>query len=374
MPVTAANVAMLCQGDEVYGIGTIQKIYAQTVPDMLFVCTREGPMLQWLREHARRVLYVPAMSNVVAASSVRTLLRIPRLLHQARRDAGRLDAALRPEGIRFVHTHWLPQQLLGVWLRKRGYRVAWQINNLTSRTRLFGMGIKLNHLFARKGADVLLPASDFIADFWRGSGVPMRTVHNAAIPLYAGPNELADSTVRCVIAGRMEESKGHHLAVQAVIAARRVGLDVTLDLFGGPLEANPYADALRERIAREGYAAAIRLMGFCGDLRQRHQSYHLGLQCRIDPEPCSLWVCETLADGLPLLAASNGGTPELVRDGVTGLLFRSGDAHDLTEKLIALARDPDRLRAMRPAAFARGRDHFTPDRFVRETFEGYELA
>ena len=37
-----ANVAMLCQGTEVYGIGTIIKLYAEAWPDLSFVALSEG--------------------------------------------------------------------------------------------------------------------------------------------------------------------------------------------------------------------------------------------------------------------------------------------------------------------------------------------
>ena len=113
-------------------------------------------------------------------------------------------------------------------------------------------------------------------------------------------------------------------------------------------------------------------MGFCSDLRQRHQEYHLGLQCRIDPEPCSLWVCETLVDGLPLAASATGGTPELVGDGVTGLLYEAGSAEELAKRIDELANDRPRLAAMRAAAFERGQRQFTVERFLSETLAAYQ--
>src|SRR6185369_9730805 len=172
-----------------------------------------------------------------------------------------------------------------------------------------------------------------------------------------------------LISGRLEWAKGHHLAIAAVLAARAAGLPVELDVMGGPLEGNAYADELRRTIAAADAADAVRLLGFVKDARLRHQQYHLGLQCRIDPEPCSLWVCETLVDGLPLIASDSGGTPELVADGQTGLLFRAGEQADLTDKLITLARDPQRLAAMREATFQRGRLHFRLERFIAQTME-----
>jgi glycosyltransferase involved in cell wall biosynthesis len=65
-------------------------------------------------------------------------------------------------------------------------------------------------------------------------------------------------------------------------------------------------------------------------------------------------------------------SPELVQDGVTGLLYRPGDVEDLTEKMIQLFRAPQRLMQMREQAFARGRRNFTVDRFASETLAAYE--
>jgi glycosyltransferase involved in cell wall biosynthesis len=259
----------------------------------------------------------------------------------------------------------------GFLRRGHGFKTVWQINNNTNPKRLMGLGVRLNHAMARWGADLLLPASRYIANNWLASGVRTHVIHNAAEPRFAEPNALDAPPIRCVIAGRLEESKGHHLAVEAVLAARREGLSITLDIFGGPLDDNPYAAGLKQRIAAENAESFVSFMGFRSDLRDLHQNYHLGLQCRIDPEPCSLWVCETLVDGLPLVASASGGTPELVDDGVTGLLFEPGNQSAITEKVIALCRNPARLAQWRRAAFERGAAHFRSSRMMSESVDCY---
>lgn len=365
------QVAMLCHGDEVYGIGTIQKLYALNAPGMHFVCYGKGALLDWLGERDCRVHLVEGLNSFSAGGSASTLLRLPGVMARARRSAERTHRLLKSLDVKLIHTHWLPQQLTAGFMRRFGYRAVWQINNNMNRGRLFGLGVRLNHRLARWGADMLLPASEFIAGNWRASGVPTRVVHNAADALYDCANGLAAAPIRCLIAGRLTESKGHHLALRAVLSARDKGHPIELDIFGGPIEGNEYAASLKQQVEAAGHGDAVRLMGFRTDLRQLHQDYHLGLQCRIDPEPCSMWVCETLVDGLPLIAAANGGTPELVRDGVTGLLFKSGDGQDLAGKLIQLAGNPARLSEMRQAAFTRGQEHLLTGRFIRETFEAY---
>ena len=49
---------------------------------------------------------------------------------------------------------------------------------------------------------------------------------------------------------------------------------------------------------------------------------------------------ETMASGRTLVASDIAAAREVVEDGHTGLLFRTGDADDLAERLLAAARDP----------------------------------
>lgn len=61
-------------------------------------------------------------------------------------------------------------------------------------------------------------------------------------------------------------------------------------------------------------------------------------------ENCPFSVMESQMYGTPVLASDLGGAPELVRAGVTGDLFRGGDAQELTEHIRALWDDPELCR------------------------------
>jgi glycosyltransferase involved in cell wall biosynthesis len=366
--------AMLCKGDDGYGVASVLKLYARNAPELQFVCLQPGSMFDWLKQNGNRVHLVEGLASFTATSSVRTIMQLPAVIAKAYQSAIALHKLFRELGIRIVHAHWLPQHIIAGHLRKLGYASVWHIHGNMSQRRLYGVGAKLNHLLARWGADLLIPVSNFIGSNWKGSGVPIRVIHNAAPTLFAGPNERCDDQIRCVIAGRLTEDKGHHLAIQAVLNARAAGHDVRLDLFGGPLDRNPYVDDLNQLVSRSHAAQYVRFMGFADNLREQHQFYDLGLQCRLSPEPCSMWVCETLVDGLPLIAADAGGTAELIEDEVTGLLFRSGDVSDLTSKLLTLIGHRHRLLMMRHAAFERGRRLFGVERFISETFDAYAAS
>ncbi len=374
-PIAPAEVAMLVRGGEAYGIGAIVKLYARAWPEATFVCVGDGPLYEWLSQNVPHLELVEGLASFRAANSLVAITSMPSAFRRARQDAIEVHQRIKDRGIRVIHTQRLAQQIVAGCMRPMGYASVWQINNNMQTRRLLGVGRTLNHRLARWGADLLLPASDYIAANWTGCGVPIKTVRNSAEPLDStcASAPAAPPPMRCLIAGRLEASKGHHVALEAVLAARSAGCEVTLDIFGGPLDQNDYATSLRTTITAAHAEDVVHLRGFCGDLRRQHANYHLGLQCRIDPEPCSLWVCETMLDGLPLIASATGGTPELVADGKSGILVPPNDPVALGDAIIKLCRSPDLLAALRDAALVRGREHFSRDRMMRETLVAYQL-
>ncbi|RPH48167.1 MAG: glycosyltransferase [Planctomycetota bacterium] len=87
-------------------------------------------------------------------------------------------------------------------------------------------------------------------------------------------------------------------------------------------------------------------------------------------EGCPNAVLEAMAAGKPVVAARSGGTPEVVVDGVTGLLVPPQDIDALQAALRTLAADPAKRRAMGAAGLARAELEFGVERLVR----AYETA
>lgn len=91
----------------------------------------------------------------------------------------------------------------------------------------------------------------------------------------------------------------------------------------------------------------------------------------------SLWegmpmaIIEAMAAGLPVAATAAGGVPELVSDGVTGLLAPPGETQGLSDAIKLLARDPEKRRALGRAAQERASD-FGLDRMSRPYAELFE--
>jgi glycosyltransferase involved in cell wall biosynthesis len=95
---------------------------------------------------------------------------------------------------------------------------------------------------------------------------------------------------------------------------------------------------------------------------------------RTHAEGCSNAIMEYMACGLPVVCTDSGGNPELVVDGVTGLLVSPHDAGSLVAALRALHGDPEHARAMGREGRRRLEEAFTVDRMVSGFAAAYESA
>lgn len=126
--------------------------------------------------------------------------------------------------------------------------------------------------------------------------------------------------------GRLSHEKGVETLIDAVLPHPEYNLKI---VGTGPLEAN-----LRAKVAAAG-AKHIEFLGFhSGD-----ELYRLVVGASFVVVPSEWYennpmsVIEASSLGRPVIGAAIGGIPEIVPDGLSGLLFSSGDAKALEEVL-----------------------------------------
>lgn len=88
-------------------------------------------------------------------------------------------------------------------------------------------------------------------------------------------------------------------------------------------------------------------------------------------EALALAVLEAGCAALPVVATRVGGIPEIIEDGLSGLLVPAHDPAALTRAIETLYDDPEKARSLGEALRARVTRDFTKERVIRETLALY---
>jgi len=176
----------------------------------------------------------------------------------------------------------------------------------------------------------------------------LRIIHCGVDPaLYRRDRvETDDPRLHLVFVGRLAPVKGLRVLIEALLA-RQTGDDVRLTIVGDG----------GERATLEAMAAplgeAVRFTGY------QSQDEVAAILATADAfvlasfaEGVPVVLMEALAANLPVIATRITGVPELVEDGVSGLLVPPGDANALAGAIDRLAALPDRGASMGPAGRA----------------------
>ena len=114
--------------------------------------------------------------------------------------------------------------------------------------------------------------------------------------------------------------KGHGTLLRAFARLAAVDPRIYLICFGrGPLAA-----ALERQVAGLGLAGRVRFAGFRDDLAELLPELDI-LVHPAEREGLGVAVLEALAAGVPVVGARAGGVPDVIEDGLTGLLAAPGD-------------------------------------------------
>lgn len=131
-------------------------------------------------------------------------------------------------------------------------------------------------------------------------------------------------------------------------------------------------DALQRHMATRGLTGRLVLSGAVRDVPAFLAGLHIAVLSS-HSEGMSNAVLEYMAAGRPTVATAVGATPELIADGVHGLLVPPGDAIALAAALDRLVRQPALAVRMGEAARRRACEHYSRQRMI-ERFEDFYVA
>jgi glycosyltransferase involved in cell wall biosynthesis len=292
----------------------------------------------------------------------------PDVVHLQDRRAGLVGRVLAARSaIPSVYTlHGVPDELAGL--------VPGNLDVAPRRARDRWTYLRLERLLAATPHSVVVTPCAALATYAREQvGVRADRVHT--VPNGVGASWLtapgaashelppADGCVTATWLGLMEPVKRVPDLVRA--AARVPGL--TLELVGD----GPERSQILATVDAEGSIQRVHLAGFQTD----PSPYLRDADVFVLPsaaEACPMALLQAMACGVPVIASRVGGIPEIVRNGVDGVLVDAGDVDQLAAALMLLAGDADLRQRLGAAGRARVAERFGIQHTVRSLVGVYE--
>lgn len=284
---------------------------------------------------------------------------------------------VRDKHIHLIHTHNYRATLIAA-LARTGVPAINTFHLMVTEPSVRLKTWQWAELHVMRRHPLTIACCDFVREWLVAKGHParkVRTVHNAfappdavgvgnasyppQVPVDRGELDIPDNRLVVLYVGRLVERKGVHILLEALRGLSNVTAVIVGD---GPM---------RSRL--EEYARAVGVdVRFVGRRDDPGRFYPVAdvvaLPSSVEGLPMGL--VEAAAYGKPCVATAVGGTPEVVRDGETGILVPYGDVEALRAALIRFE-DATFRAEMGRRAKALWEAHFTPARLAQDLANAY---
>lgn len=296
----------------------------------------------------------------------------------------RLTRFLRRERFHAVHAHDLWSNLLGIpaaWLART--RI------IISSRRYFAdldwytpWRSAVMRMIYRLSTNVIVNSSSVRDLLAQKNGIPLekiRVLHNAVdVDRFATarrdrghlfPGTSTGSKLIAVVANMYSPVKGHTCLISAASSVCRDFPEAIFVLIGDGKE----RPSLEEQVRQAGLEKNVLFLGSRRDVPELLACCDLFvLPSEAEALPNAL--LEAMAAGLPVVGTSVGGIPEIITNGMNGVLVPAKNPHALAEAILRILQNPHLAKELSQAAQEIARTQFGFDRLLAELEQLYTPA
>lgn len=243
------------------------------------------------------------------------------------------------------------QKAMQKWACRAAHHVL--VNALAVRTVLVEQGYDPAHITViRNGIDVA-----------RFKGLQSTGVVRALLGI-------PDEAPLIAVFARLNPLKGLEFFLEAAASLSGQFKDARFLIVGDSISPE-YRDELEGKAEALGLGTRVFFTGFRTDIPELLSEVSVLVLPSL-AEGLSNVILEGMAAGVPVVATRVGGNPEIVEDGVSGLLVPPRDASSLVEAIGSLIADPGRREAMGRAGQKLAIERFSLEATLARTEELYE--
>jgi len=165
--------------------------------------------------------------------------------------------------------------------------------------------------------------------------------------------------------------KGHldFLNMAAQLKERDVAAEYWV--IGDDIHQTGYGQELKEKSRSLGLEDCVSFLGHCDNVPWLINELDV-IVCASHVEPFGRCLIESMACEKPVVATSVGGIPEVVENGVTGIVVKPHAPHELANAVMTLLDQEDLRRGMGQAGRNRVLKMFTQDSHIHQVLQVYE--
>lgn len=278
-----------------------------------------------------------------------------------------------------IHTCSVQAKIAGSFAAKMaGTKLLWHVQNIQPP----GIRRKFMRFLARRFPDMIIAASQAVADTYAGTVPPDKICVNRAGPdlaRFAGIDRRLAKHLLSVELGipsdmklvanvsAIRQWKGQHIFIEAAALVLQNFPDVMFLVVGdAQFKDHEYKAELIKLVDKLGLADKVKFLGFRGDVPKIIAAVDCLVHCPIKPDPLPNVVLEAMALQTPVIGTSIGGIPEEIDDGVTGLLVEPGNVKALAKAIRGVLENPDMAERFAQAAWQKLQVEFSLKLFVSE--------
>ena len=267
-------------------------------------------------------------------------------------NARKLAALIDKNDIDVIHMHWgkdLPLAAFAKAFSKRKPALVYTRQMMITRAKN-----DFYHNFLYRQLDLMLTItkeleglckkfiplySEKITTLYYGVKQPKEILDETSIQQQREKIGFTKNDFIAGLIGRLEESKGQHLLIEAIHTAKQNGQDIKALIVGH--EMNPgYRDQLKGQASSLGVLDNIIFQDFTSEPQQLMQLCDCVILAS-GQETFGLVLPEAMRAGVAVIGSNSGGVPEIIDHKKTGLLFQTKDTDSLYKAIVTLYQSPE---------------------------------
>ena len=293
----------------------------------------------------------------------------------------RLARLMRRRRIDVIHTHLSTASLLGAFAAKLARR--WSVAHVHG----------LNTATCFRYSDTIIAVSEKVKSHLVAQGIDekkVRVVHNGVDLVRFQPTDAREAKIKLGsnppgilpgglggapgpdpdaplfgVFGRLSSEKGQRVAVEAMFLIAKEHPEARLALVGEGID----REDLETTAEALGIRDNVQFTGFVQDVRELMSACDVVIVPSSRGEGFGLVAVEAMALSRPVVASAQGGLPEIVVPGETGLLVPPNDPQALADAVSKLLAEPDLARSMGAKGRERVEEHFALGEQMRKVLD-----